>query len=95
MFRIAFREKEQLLELYNAINNSDYKGASELTIYTMEDVVFMGIKNDISFLIGEMLNLYEHQSTKNPNMPIRGLMYFARNYESYIARNNLDLFSSK
>lgn len=95
LFRIAFREKEQLLELYNAINNSDYKDASELTIYTMEDVVFMGIKNDISFLIGEMLNLYEHQSTKNPNMPIRGLMYFARNYESYIARNNLDLFSSK
>lgn len=95
LFRVAFREKEQLLELYNAINDSDYKDPSELTIYTMEDVVFMGIKNDISFLVGEMLNLYEHQSTRNPNMPIRGLMYFAGNYESYIARNNLDIFSSK
>ena len=38
------------------------------------------------------MNLYEHQSTENPNMPIRGLMYFAENYESYIARNNLDIY---
>ena len=63
LFRIAFREKEKLLELYNAIHGSDYKDSSELTVYTMEDVVFMGIKNDISFLVGEMLNLYEQQST--------------------------------
>ena len=94
LFKIAFREKENLLELYNAINDSDYDNPEELTIYTMEDVVFMGIKNDISFLIGEMMNLYEHQSTENPNMPIRGLMYFAENYESYIARNDVDIYSS-
>lgn len=94
LLRIAFREKEDLLELYNAINGSDYKDPKELVVYTLEDVVFLGIKNDISFLIGEMLNLYEHQSTKNPNMPIRGLLYFARNYASYIARNDLDIYSS-
>lgn len=92
LFKIAFREKEKLLELYNAINNSDYDNPAELTVYTLEDVIFMGIKNDISFLVGEVLNLYEHQSTENPNMPIRGLMYFAENYESYIARNNLDIY---
>lgn len=95
LFRIAFREKEKLLELYNAIHNSEYDDPAELTIYTIEDVVFMGIKNDISFLVGETLNLYEHQSTENPNMPIRGLMYFAKNYESYIARNDLDIFGSR
>lgn len=94
LFKIAFREKENLLELYNAINGSDYDNPEELTIYTMEDVVFMGIKNDISFLVGEMMNLYEHQSTENPNMPIRGLMYFAENYESYIAKNDVDIYSS-
>lgn len=93
LLRIAFREKEDLLELYNAINGSNYKDPKELVVYTLEDVVFLGIKNDISFLIGEMLNLYEHQSTKNPNMPIRGLLYFARNYASYIARNDLDIYS--
>ena len=95
LFRIAFREKEKLLELYNAIHNSVYDDPAELTIYTIEDVVFMGIKNDISFLVGETLNLYEHQSTENPNMPIRGLMYFAKNYESYIARNDLDIYGSR
>lgn len=94
LLRIAFREKEDLLELYNAINDSDYKDPDELIMYTLEDVVFLGIKNDISFLIGEILNLYEHQSTKNPNMPVRGLLYFARNYASYIARNGLDIYSS-
>ena len=94
LIRIAFREKKDLLELYNAINGSDYKDPEELIVYTLEDVVFLGIKNDISFLISEMLNLYEHQSSKNPNMPIRGLLYFARNYESYIARNGLDIHSS-
>lgn len=94
LLRIAFREKEALLELYNAINDSDYKNPEELIVYTLEDVVFLGIKNDISFLIGEILNLYEHQSTKNPNMPIRGLLYFARNYASYIAGNGLDIYSS-
>ena len=94
LFRIAFQEKEKLLELYNAINGSDYEDPSELTIYTMEDVIFMGIKNDISFLVGEMLNLYEHQSTENPNMPIRGLLYFAGNYKSYVAKHDLDIYST-
>ena len=45
LFRIAFREKEKLLELYNAIHNSEYDDPAELTIHTIEDVVFMGIKN--------------------------------------------------
>lgn len=44
--------------------------------------------------MGEMLNLYEHQSTKNPNIPIRGLMYFARNYSAYIAENDLDIYGT-
>lgn len=94
LFRIAFREKKDLLEPYNAINGSNYTDPEELVVYTLEDVVFMGIKNDVSFLIGEMLNLYEHQSTKNPNMPIRGLLYFASNYSAYIAKNNLDIYGT-
>lgn len=94
LLRIVFKEKKDLLELYNAINGSDYQNPEELIVYTLKDVVFMGIKNDISFLIGEMLSLYEHQSSKNPNMPIRGLMYLARNYSAYIAQNNLDIYST-
>lgn len=86
--------KKDFLELYNAINGLDYRDPDELVVYTMEDIVFLGIKDDISFLVGEMLNLYEHQSLKNPNMPIRGLLYFAGNYEAYIAQKGLDLYSS-
>lgn len=48
----------------------------------------------ISFLFGEMLSLYEHQSTPNPNMPIRGLLYLAKNYQAYIDQNHLDIYSS-
>lgn len=92
LFCAVFRERKDLLELYNAINGTDYKDPDDLIVYTLEDAVYIGIKNDISFLIGEMLNLYEHQSTKNPNMPMRGLLYLARNFESYIEQNNLNIY---
>ena len=94
LFRAAFREKKDLLELYNALNDTDYQNPEELTVYTLEDVVYISIKNDISFLFGEMLNLYEHQSSQNPNMPMRGLLYFARNYESYIEQNGMNIYGS-
>lgn len=94
LFCMTFREKEDLLNLYNAMNDTNYQNADELTVYTLEDVVYIGIKNDISFLVGEMLSLYEHQSTRNPNMPMRGLLYLARNYEAYIERNNLNMYGS-
>ena len=51
-------------------------------------------RNDISFLFDESLSLYEHQSTLNPNMPLRGFIYFARNYEAYIKLRHLDIHSS-
>ena len=76
LFRLIFQDKKDLLELYNAINNSDYTNPEDLTITTIEDVVYMGMKNDLSFLIDDVLNLYEHQSSFSPNLPLRGLFYF-------------------
>ncbi len=35
----------------------------------------MNYKNDISFVLAHELLLYEHQSTVNPNMPLRDLFY--------------------
>ena len=67
LFRLIFQDKKDLLELYNAINNSDYTNPEDLTITTIEDVVYMGMKNDLSFLIDDVLNLYEHQSSYSPN----------------------------
>ena len=73
-----------MLELYNAINNSDYTNPEDLTITTIEDVVYMGMKNDLSFLIDDVLNLYEHQSSYSPNLPLRGLFYFSSLYREQI-----------
>lgn len=39
------------------------------------------------------MNLYEHQSSYNPNMPIRGLMYLARLYQNYIDDCEINVFS--
>lgn len=98
LFRMLFgreENKENTLSLYNALNGTDYKDASGLTFYTISDVVYVGMKNDLSFVVSDELNLYEHQSTVNPNMPIRGLIYFARNYESYFDINELNKYSGR
>lgn len=92
LFRRIFNEKSVLLELYNALNQTDYDDADELIFYTIDDVIYLGYKNDVSFIVRGTLNLYEHQSTLNPNMPIRGLIYFGKQYESYIKQNNLNIY---
>lgn len=94
LFKLIFKEKEDLLQLYNAINNTDYNNPEEIEVNTLTDVVYMGMKNDISFLIADVLNLYEHQSTFNPNLPLRGMLYFANLYRKIIG-NRKDLYSGK
>lgn len=95
VFCRIFSSPEVLLELYNALNHTHYTNAAELEIYTMDDVIYMGYKNDVSFIIGSMLNLYEHQSTVNPNMPVRGLIYFAKQFEAYIKAHKLNIYGTK
>ncbi len=95
LFRMIFREKEELLSLYNAINGSDHQNPEDLRINTMEDVVYMSMKNDVSFLFHDYLNLYEAQSTVCENMPARGLIYFSLLLQGYVDEMNLNLYSSK
>ena len=78
LFKIIFQEKSDLLCLYNAINGTTYDNPDDLTITTMEDVIYISMKNDVSFLVDCRMNLYEHQSTYNPNMPLRGMFYFSK-----------------
>lgn len=92
LFRFVFREKQEVLQLYNAINHTNYTNPDDLLITTMEDVIYIGMKNDLSFLIANELNLYEHQSTLNRNMPLRGLLYLAKMYESYIETHELNKY---
>ena len=82
LFKLIFRDKKDLLQLYNAVNNTEYDNPEDIEVNTLEDVIYMGMKNDVSFLLTDILNLYEHQSTFNPNLPLRGLLYFARLFQN-------------
>lgn len=93
VFRRIFMEKENLLSLYNAVNGTSYENPEELEITTLEDAFYMNIKNDISCVLDSSLNLYEHQSTVNPNIPLRDLFYVSRIYRGITM--NEDLYSSK
>ena len=95
LWRMIFNNKEDLLQLYNAINHTDYQNPDDLVVNTLEDVLYLSMKNDESFLVGGTMNLYEHQSTFNPNMPLRGVFYFSRVYEGYVADNNLMIYHEK
>ena len=87
--------KRWRLDLYNALNGTSYTDPDKLKLTTIENVIYVTMKNDISFLIGSQMNLYEQQSSYNPNMPLRGLMYFAQLYQMNLSARGLDLFGSK
>ncbi len=93
LFRMVFQEKKELLSLYNAINESQYTNPDDLEINTLDDVIYMGMKNDLSFLFSYSLNLYEAQSSFNPNMPLRGVFYFSDLLKGYIEINHMDIYS--
>lgn len=93
LFRLLFREKKELLSLYNAMNGTYYKDIEEMTITTLEDAVYIGMKNDVSFVLYDEMMLYEHQSTDNPNIPLRDLFYTAHLYSELIPKKKL--YSSK
>ena len=93
VFRMAFEEKKYQLELYNALNGSDYDDPEAVEVTTLEDTFFIGMRNDLSFVVGLSLNMYEHQNTKNLNMPLRGLIYFTQVYMEYINRNGYRLYA--
>ena len=94
LFKFVFNDKEKLLSLYNALNHSDYKDADALEINTLEDFIYMGMKNDISFILDSDMCLYEHQSTYNPNMPLRGLFYFSELLQQFVTQKGYNIYSS-
>ena len=89
------RSKRWRLELYNALNNTNYKDPNALKLYTLENVLFIKMHNDVSFLIDSQLTLYEHQRTTNQNMPLRGFFYFAQLYHKYLIDAEEQLTTSK
>lgn len=94
VFCKVFSEKKVLLNLYNALNDTNYQNEDDLEITTLENVIYITMKNNVSFIIDCKLNLYEQQSTFNPNMPLRGFLYFAQQYNKYVELHDLNLFST-
>jgi len=92
VFRMLFKDKKKFLELYNAMNGTSYDKPEDLVVTTLENAIYMGIKNDVSFLVYDQLLLYEHQSTKNPNIALRDLFYVANVYSALL--KDEDLFST-
>lgn len=93
LFEMIFSSKKELLELYNAVNGTWYDDPEKLTINTLENAIYMSMRNDLSFLIDSRLALYEHQSTYNPNLPLRYLMYISNIYSKMI--KDFNLYGSK
>ena len=89
IFRMLFSDRKNLLSLYNAVNQSDYNNPDDLEIVTLENAIYMGIKNDLAFIMDTNLYLYEHQSTYNPNMPLRDLFYICSEYQKLVDKKSL------
>lgn len=87
--------KKWTLSLYNAVNGSSHTDPDMIQITTMEDILYMGMKNDVSFMIMDSMSIYEQQSTYNPNMPVRELMYAAKLYDKYIHEHKLNIYGDK
>ena len=89
VFRMLFSDRKNLLSLYNAINGTAYENPDDLEIVTLENAIYMGMKNDLAFIIDTNLFLYEHQSTYNPNMPLRDLFYISSEYQKLVDHKSL------
>ena len=89
VFRMLFSDRKNLLSLYNAVNSRDYTNPDDLEIVTLENAIYMGMKNDLAFIIDTNLYLYEHQSTYNPNMPLRDLFYISSEYQKMLDQKSL------
>ena len=93
VFHMLFQEKKASLGLYNAVNGTHYTNPDDLEIVTLENAIYMAMENDVSFILDFQLSMYEHQSTFNPNMPLRDLFYVSRQYEKLI--DKADIYSSR
>ncbi|MBP3238273.1 MAG: hypothetical protein J6M24_04160 [Lachnospiraceae bacterium] len=97
LFKFIFGREENkawTLSLYNAINGSSYEDPEAININTIDDVMYLGMKNDVSFIISETMNIYEQQSSYNPNMPMRQLIYAGKMFSKHIEDAKINVYSS-
>ena len=83
VFRLLFNDKKALLSLYNALNGTDYTDENLLQIETLEHAIYMGVKDDVAFILDSRLHIFEQQASFNPNMPLRDLLNKCRTLNEY------------
>ena len=89
LFCDIFSDRKNALSLYNAIHGTEYSDENEIEIITLKDVVFIGYRNDVSFFFDSKITLWEHQSTMNKNMPLRGLIHYVQCVDGYLEKRNI------
>ena len=95
LFRYLFeKDREALLDLYNALNGTAYRDPSQLEIVTIESAVYVVMKNDLAYILSGTLSIYEHQSTYSPNLPVRFLIYLAQEYQMVIEKAEKSLYGT-
>ena len=57
VFIMLFHDRKRLLELYNAVSGKHYQNPEALQINTLDNAVYLSMKNDLSFLIDCRLSL--------------------------------------
>ena len=93
VFSMLLEEPKNALEVFNAVNGTDYDDPSKVEIYLLDKGVSLSIYNDASFILDMNLSLYEHQSTYNPNIPLRNLIYVANLLQKIVSKR--DLYGSR
>ena len=93
VFTMLMKYPEYALQVYNAINGSDYDDPSLVEIKTLERGFSVTVQNDSAFVVDSNLSIYEHQSSVCPNMPLRSLIYFGEIMRPYI--KNTDIYSRR
>ena len=89
VFRMLFNSKKELLSLYNALNNTSHISEDDLEIVTLENAIYLTMKNDVSCMLDMNIQLYEQQASINPNTPLRNLMYITKQFEKLIIKKNI------
>ncbi|MBP3808172.1 MAG: hypothetical protein ILA13_07155 [Eubacterium sp.] len=87
--------KKWALSLFNAMNHTQFENLKELQVISIENYLYLGMKNDVALMVKGIMGVIEHQSTYNPNMPVRELMYASRLYDKYIQEKEYNVYSSK
>jgi len=89
VFCLLFDNEEKAVELYNAIKGTNYE-PGDIVMNTLQNPLFVGLQNDVSFTVEDkFVILIEHQSSINPNMPLRFLLYIAQIYELLIEKDSI------